>query len=127
MLTNQKERADRDVTVPVAAAREVELTVRSDEDVEVRVEDVPSEVEGPVAAGETLGAAVVTVDGQAEGRVPLRAVRGADAASLIERIDAALPGRRAGAWGLLALGALALLLVVVVPAAFVLRWARRRR
>ena len=47
--------------------------------------------------------------------MPLLATRSAEAASLIERIDAALPGSRAGAWGLLALGALALVLVVVIP------------
>ena len=47
--------------------------------------------------------------------MPLLAARSADAASLIERIDAALPGSRAGAWGLMALGALAAVLVIVIP------------
>ncbi len=58
------------------------------------------------------GSAVVTVDGAVEARVGLVATRSAEAASLIERIDAALPGSRVGAWGLLALGAVALALVV---------------
>jgi serine-type D-Ala-D-Ala carboxypeptidase (penicillin-binding protein 5/6) len=115
---------DRDVSVPLAAGERVTLTVRRDQDVEVRPRGVAAEVEGPVSRGERLGVAVVTVDGAVEARVPLRAVRSAEAASLIERIDAALPGRRAGAWGLLALGALAVVLVVVVPVVWLLR--RRR-
>lgn len=115
--------ADRDVRVPVAAERASTLTVRRGEDVEVHAEGVPLEVEGPVIAGERLGSAVVTVDGAREARVPLLATRSADAASMIERIDAALPGSRAGAWGLMALGALALVLVVVIPVA----WLVRRR
>ena len=66
--------------------------MRRDEDVEVRAEGVPAEVEGPVSEGERLGTAIVTVDGGRETRVPLLAARSAEAASLIERIDAALPG-----------------------------------
>ncbi len=114
---------DRDVTVPLEAAGGVTLTVRRDEDVEVRPVGVPLEIEGPIAAGDELGAAVVTVDGERETRVKLLAARSAEAASLIEIIDASLPGSRAGAWGLLALGALALVLLVVVPVA----WLYRRR
>ena len=114
---------DRDVTVPLEAAGGVTLTVRRDEDVEVRPVGVPLEIEGPIAAGDELGAAVVTVDGERETRVKLLAARSAEAASLIETIDASLPGSRAGAWGLLALGALALVLLVVVPVA----WLYRRR
>ncbi len=114
---------DRDVTVPLVAARGVTLTLRKDEDVEVRPEGVPIEVEGPVSEGDRLGQVVVTVDGAREARVPLLAARSADAASLIERIDAALPGSRAGAWGLMALGALAAVLVIVIPAV----WLVRRR
>jgi D-alanyl-D-alanine carboxypeptidase (penicillin-binding protein 5/6) len=114
---------DRDVTVPVVAADPVELTVRADEDVEVEAQGVPAEAKGPISKGDEIGKAVVTVDGEPEARVPLVAARSADAASLIERIDAALPGSRVGAWGLLALGALAVLLVVVP----VVVWLWRRR
>jgi len=114
---------DRDVTVPVIAADPVELTVRADEDVEVEAKGVPAEVKGPISKGDEIGAAIVTVDGEPEARVPLVAARSADAASLIERIDAALPGSRVGAWGLLALGALAVLLVVVP----LVVWLWRRR
>lgn len=114
---------DRDVTVPLAAAKGVELTLRRDEDVEVGLRGVPAEVEGPIERGQALGTAVVTVDGAVEARVELVATHSADAATLIERIDAALPGSRAGAWGLLALGALALALVVA-PLGI---WLWRRR
>ena len=119
--------ANREVTVPVIASEPVALTVRRDEDVEVARRGLPAEVEGPVAEGERLGAALVTVDGATAARVPLVAARSADAASLIERIDAALPGRRAGAWGLLALAVLAAALIVVVPAVWLLRRSRGRR
>jgi D-alanyl-D-alanine carboxypeptidase (penicillin-binding protein 5/6) len=114
---------DRDVTVPLEASESATLSVRRDEDVEVEATGVPLEIEGPIAAGDQLGAAVVTVDGEREARVKLVAARSADAASLIETIDASLPGSRAGAWGLLALGALAIVLVVVVPVV----WLVRRR
>ena len=118
---------DRDVAVPVAASRGVLLTVRKDEEIEVSVEGVPGEVEGPVKKGEKFGEAVVTVDGAEEARVPLLATRSADAASLIERIDAALPGERLGAWGLLALAALAVILLVIVPVVWIVRHQRSRR
>jgi serine-type D-Ala-D-Ala carboxypeptidase (penicillin-binding protein 5/6) len=118
---------DRDVSVALETLRGVALTVRKDEEVEVRLEGVPGEVKGPVERGDRFGEAVVTVDGVVEARAPLVAAASADAASLIERIDAALPGERAGAWGLLALGGLAVALVVVVPLAWIVRHRRRRR
>jgi serine-type D-Ala-D-Ala carboxypeptidase (penicillin-binding protein 5/6) len=111
------------VDVPVAAGEGVELTLRRDEDVEVLPVGVPAEIEGPIERGGRLGAAIVTVDGAREARIPLVSIRSADAASLIDRIDAALPGSRAGAWGLLGLGALAIVLVGGV----VVAWARGRR
>ncbi len=115
---------DRDVVVPIVARQGVELTVRRDQDIEIAAKGIPPEVKGPVSRGDRFGTAIVTVDGEQEARVPLVAASGADAASLIERIDAALPGSRAGAWGLLALGALAVLLLIVIPVAWIVR--RRR-
>ena len=118
---------DRDVSVPVEASRGVVLTIRKGQDVEVQADGVPAEVEGPVKKGERLGQAIVTVDGAEEARVPLVATRSEDAASLIETIDAALPGERVGAWGLLALGAACLLVLIVVPLVWLVRHQRRRR
>lgn len=113
----------RDEAVPLAAIRGVSLTLRRDQDVEVRPEGVPAEIEGPISRGERLGTAVVTVDGAVETRVPLVSTRSVGAASLIDRIDSALPGRRTGAWGLLALGALAIVVFVVL----IVAWIRQRR
>lgn len=118
---------DRDVSVPVEASRGVVLTIRKGQDVEVQADGVPAEAEGPLKKGERLGHAVVTVDGAEEARVPLVATRSEDAASLIETIDAALPGERVGAWGLLALGAACLLVLIVVPLLWLVRHQRRRR
>lgn len=114
---------DRDVTVPLVAAKEIELTLRAGQDIEVEPKGVPAEAKGPIRKGEEIGSAVVTVDGEPEAHIALVAARSADSASLIERIDSALPGSRAGAWGLLALGLLAVLLVV----APVVVWLWRRR
>jgi serine-type D-Ala-D-Ala carboxypeptidase (penicillin-binding protein 5/6) len=115
---------DRDVAVPLVAADGVRLTARRDEDVEIQPVGVPAEVSGPVARGERLGSALVTVDGVREARVPLVAARSAAEASLLERIDAALPGRRAAAWGLLGFGALGVALFFGAAVA-VIRHARR--
>lgn len=112
---------DRAVTVPVVPAGRVALTVRRDQRVSVESQGLPAEVEGPVARGDRLGTAVVRVDGTREARMPLVASRGAEAASLIERIDGALPGRRLGAWGLLAFAALGLVTALTLLAFLVRR------
>lgn len=108
--------------IQLAAGEDVELTVRRDEDIEVKATGVPAEIEGPIARGERLGRAVVTVNGVREAAIPLVSTRSANAASLMDRIDSALPGSRAGAWGILGLGALALVLLVAVAVA----WVRQR-
>jgi len=113
---------DRDVEVSLAASRPVDLVVRPDERVDVRTERVPAEVGGPIPAGKRLGTAIVTVDGSTQARVPLLATEAVAAASTIERIDAALPGRRAAALGLLALGAGAVIALIAVAA----RWVAGR-
>jgi len=113
----------RDESVPLAATRAVDLTVRRDQDVEVASRGVPSEIEGPIERGDRLGKAVVTLDGAEVARVPLGSTRSVDRASLIDRIDSALPGERAGAWGLLALSVLTIMLVIALTIA----WLRQRR
>jgi D-alanyl-D-alanine carboxypeptidase (penicillin-binding protein 5/6) len=109
-------------TVPLEAGEGVELTVREDEDVEVKPAGVPAELDGPIERGERLGRAIVTVNGAREAAIPLVSARSADAASLMDRLDSALPGSRAGAWGVLGLGALALVLLVGLAVA----WVRQR-
>jgi D-alanyl-D-alanine carboxypeptidase (penicillin-binding protein 5/6) len=109
----------REAEVPLAADEDIRVTVREDQEVEVRVR-APDAVDGPVERGEKLGSVVVTVDGETEGRAALVATRSAEAASLVERYDAAVPGGRAVAWAI-AIGALALLFVCGVAV-----WERRR-
>jgi serine-type D-Ala-D-Ala carboxypeptidase (penicillin-binding protein 5/6) len=95
----------------LVADREVALTLRRDQTVATDVV-APDEIEGPVDRGERLGEAVVTVDGEAVGRVALVAARGVPAADLGDRVDDALPGGRVLAWGLITAAVVALLIVV---------------
>jgi hypothetical protein len=74
----------------------------------------PDEIEGPVDRGERLGEAVVAVDGEPVGRVALVAARNVPAADLGDRVDDALPGGRALAWGLITAAVAALLIVVTL-------------
>ena len=102
----------RDETLPLVAARSVRVAVRRDQSVRVAV-DAPSEVEGPLPRGRRLGTGVVTVDGEVVERVPLLSKRPALAspgASLASRLDDAIPGPRAVAWG--ASGAAAVAIVI---------------
>ena len=110
--------SDRDVEVELEAGEDARVTVRKGQEVATRVR-APAEVEGPIERGERFGTIVVTLDGEAAGRVPLVAATGADAASLLERYDAAVPGPRVAAWGI-AIGGLALVLIGAIAL-----WDRR--
>jgi D-alanyl-D-alanine carboxypeptidase (penicillin-binding protein 5/6) len=83
----------QDETLPLLAAGGVEVAARRDQDLAIAV-DAPAEVEGPIARGERLGRATVTLDGELVERVPLRAERAVNEASLLQRYDAAVPGPR---------------------------------
>ena len=110
---------DRDVKVPLAATREVRVTVRKGQNLKTSVR-APTEVDGPVSEGERMGQVVVSIDGDTVARTPLAATRGAAAATLLVRYDAVIPGPRAVAWGV---AILALALVFVGAVAI---WDRRR-
>jgi serine-type D-Ala-D-Ala carboxypeptidase (penicillin-binding protein 5/6) len=97
----------QDETLPLLSAQAVHLTVRRDQQIDIRVA-APGEVEGPVDRGERLGRATVTVDGEPAERVALLAARSVGEATVLERFDAAVPGSRVIAWGI-AVGGLALL------------------
>jgi D-alanyl-D-alanine carboxypeptidase (penicillin-binding protein 5/6) len=103
------------------AARGLEVAARDDERIAVQVE-APDEVEGPIASGARLGTATVTLDGEAVGRLPLRAARSIDEASTMQRFDAAIPGPRAAA----VLFALAVLGLACLALAALLRRLRGR-
>ena len=83
----------------------VEVAAREDQRVAVHV-DAPTEVEGPIDRGERLGRAVVTLDGEEVGSVPLAAARAVARASFVERADAAVPGGRFALWAALAVALL---------------------
>jgi D-alanyl-D-alanine carboxypeptidase (penicillin-binding protein 5/6) len=106
---------DREVRVPLAASKSVQLTVRKGQDVETKVAAAPV-AKGPVSAGERFGTVTLTVDGKPEAKVPLVATQSAAAASLTERFDADVPGPRIVAWGVAA-GAV----VLAIGGSFVLR------
>ena len=110
-----------DERVPLAATKAVDLTVRRDQDVEVDSHGVPSEIEGPIERGDRLGKAVVTVDGAEVAKIRLASARSVQKAGLIDRIDSALPGERAVAWGLLALSALTIIVLIALTIALLRR------
>src|SRR6185503_19436247 len=87
--------------VALVADRAVQATVRRGQRADVRVV-APRSFEAPVRRGERLGHAVVTVEDELVGRVPLRARYSVPVASnsLLARADDALPGPRAVVWGL---------------------------
>jgi serine-type D-Ala-D-Ala carboxypeptidase (penicillin-binding protein 5/6) len=106
----------RDETLPLVAARSVRVAARRDQSVRVAV-DAPSEVEGPIPRGRRLGTGVVTRDGEVVGRIPLLSKRRALApagASLASRLDDAIPGPRAVAWGATAAAAVAIVIGIAL-------------
>jgi D-alanyl-D-alanine carboxypeptidase (penicillin-binding protein 5/6) len=108
---SRAELADQDETLGLVARDAVTVTARRDEQVATTIE-APAEVEGPVARGEALGTAIVSVGGEVRGRTRLVAATEAPAASLGDRLDSALPGPPALAW-VLAIVALAVLAAAV--------------
>jgi D-alanyl-D-alanine carboxypeptidase (penicillin-binding protein 5/6) len=78
-----------DEPLALVATRDVALRARDDQKVRVEA-DGPAEVEGPIAAGEKLGQATVTVDGRFVDRVPLVAATAVDAPTIVDRIGGPL-------------------------------------
>ena len=110
----------QDERLPLIATRTVNLTVRKGQRLATSVA-APDQVEGPIERGERLGRATVRLDGEPVGRVPLVAARAVDAATILERYDAAIPGSRVVAV------ALAVAVVALVVAFAASLFARRRR
>jgi hypothetical protein len=80
--------------------------------------DAPSSLSAPIAKGDRIGTAAVTVDGDAVAKVAVLASRDlapADGASVIARLDDALPGPRVTAWAAIA-GACAAIVIGIVLA-----------
>lgn len=87
----------QDEQLALVAHGGVEVAARDDQDVAVAL-DFPDEVEGPVARGERVGTATVTLDGERVGRVALAAARDVEEATFLQRADAAVPGGRGVLW-----------------------------
>lgn len=109
----------RDERLPLLAARDIDLVVREGQRVRTRV-IAPDEVEGPIAKGDRIGRAVVTVDGEFAGRAPLVAARAVSEATTLERIDDAVPGPGGVTLGL-GVGACVLAIAGILVAR---RWSR---
>jgi serine-type D-Ala-D-Ala carboxypeptidase (penicillin-binding protein 5/6) len=91
-VTRGEELADpdldyRDETLPLVAARAVEVSARDAQAVETRVK-APDELSGDIEEGERLGSVAVTVDGRPAGSSPLVAARSVDAATLTDKVVA---------------------------------------
>ncbi len=109
----------RDDTVAVVAAEAVRRTIRRDERTRTRVIGLPSDVEGPLAAGSQLGTIEVIQRGKVVARVPAVTASDVVAASVWDRVDENL-GRR----GVQLLLVVAVLCVVAL--ALLARHGRRR-
>jgi serine-type D-Ala-D-Ala carboxypeptidase (penicillin-binding protein 5/6) len=122
--TTAVERGERVGAVPVAnadarlaliAARRVSATVRRGQRVEVDPQ-VPSNVSAPVARGDRIGTALVTVDGERLAKVAVLASRDLEPSSggsVMSRVDDALPGPRGVAWAGIG-GACAIVIGIVI-------------
>jgi D-alanyl-D-alanine carboxypeptidase (penicillin-binding protein 5/6) len=98
--------AFEDEPLPLEADRGVAVQARKDQSLRTSV-DAPSEVEGPIAAGEKVGSAVVTLDGERIGSVRLLAAEAVAAPTVIDRIG-----------GPLVLGLIIVVVFVIVVAGF---------
>jgi D-alanyl-D-alanine carboxypeptidase (penicillin-binding protein 5/6) len=115
----------RDERLPLAASRQVRFTVRKGQDIETRVVSARPEVDS-ATRGERLGAAVITLDGEVQDRLPLVAARTVGGPSVGDRLDSALPGSRTTAW-LLVCVAIAALVALVLGAVVALGHRRGGR
>ncbi len=80
-----------DERVDVVAGRTVRLVTRRGRKPTVRVTGVPAELQGPLQRGTRVGTAVVARDGRVVARVPLVTAQAVTAASVTDKVSAALP------------------------------------
>jgi serine-type D-Ala-D-Ala carboxypeptidase (penicillin-binding protein 5/6) len=113
--------AHRDEHVDVVASSTVRKIIRRGQRFRVRVEGVPTELDGPLPSGSRVGTAVVRLGDEVVARVPLVTASAVAEASLTDRVSDAADG----------LVAPLLLVLVVVGSLLIMvlrrRAARRRR
>jgi serine-type D-Ala-D-Ala carboxypeptidase (penicillin-binding protein 5/6) len=100
--------------LPVVAGHAVHATVRRGQHLHVAV-DAPRSASAPIRRGRRFGHAIVTVDGEPVGRVPLLArysVQVASGESLAARADDVLPGPRAVVWAVVAAAVVAIAVAI---------------
>ena len=107
----------RDERLALVARRPIQVSAREGQPVRTRVE-APEEVSGAVEQGESLGRAVVTVEGRVAGATALVAAESVEAATLLDKAASALQNPAI----LLAAG----LFVIVVVLLLALRGRRPR-
>ena len=72
---------------PLALLADGRIAVRARDDQEIRTDvQAPEEVEGPIREGAAIGRAVVTLDGERVGAVPLLAARAVAEPGIVDRI-----------------------------------------
>ncbi len=109
----------RDQTVRVLADETVRRTLRRDERTSTRVIGLPTDVEGPLAAGSQLGTIEVVQRGEVVARVPAVTADAVAAASFWDRLDENLARR--GVQALIVVAVLCLVALAVLA-----RHGRRR-
>ncbi len=108
--------------LPLLAGSGVTVTVRADQHVTVRL-DAPALVDVSVNRGQRIGSGEVLVDGERAARFDLVAARAVDGPSVLDRIDAEVPGGRTA---LLATAGVTLALLAAVLMRVVVRRRRPR-
>jgi D-alanyl-D-alanine carboxypeptidase (penicillin-binding protein 5/6) len=116
--------AFRDEHVDLVAAMDVRRVVQRGQRFAVDVENVPSELRGPIPKGARIGTAVVRLDGRVVARVPLLTASAVAEASFGDRLRDALGGV---GWILVPVVAVALVAGSLLAMVLRRRAARRRR
>ncbi len=83
--------ADASEPLELVAARSEQVTARADQQIEVDLE-VPADLEGPIAAGEPVGRAVLRLDGERIAAVPVLAGREVAASGLLDKASKPVAG-----------------------------------
>lgn len=100
-----------DEPLELLAKRALGVPVRADQELRAQVE-APAEVEGPIAQGEKLGMATVTLDGERVGRVPVIAAAAVAEPTIVDRVGGPL---------VVVAGGVALIVILVLVAFTLLR------
>jgi serine-type D-Ala-D-Ala carboxypeptidase (penicillin-binding protein 5/6) len=105
-----------DARLGLLAARSVPVTLRRGQRVHVAVH-APRAMAAPIARGDRIGTALVTLDGDPLARVAVLASNGlapSGSDSVSARVDNVLPGPRAAAWAIIGAAAVAIVIGIAL-------------